>query len=245
MGNSSKLEVFFWFWVFWSWNAEDRRSSAFQCTTYYSTFWVDFKCEHFILHFTQHFHLGSGRGCLQHLESESYPPGINVYRHVYIMSVPRTYNAIVHMRYRHGRDMYICLENNVHGHTFLKKYKLVCIWYVHGMYIQRYKHVRTYFRRACLCIYMYICVLNHINMYIQCTNLYILVCVADIQCQCTDGYIHFMKCSGIVEVCTYTDISFWLQLFFSPPGWPVGCDWLLPGVAPIQVQAHEFDLHLP
>jgi hypothetical protein len=44
------------------------------------------------------------------------------------------------------------------------------------------------------------------------------VCVAYVLC--TDGYIHFtgMKCTDIqvVELCTYTDISFWLQLFYSP-----------------------------
>ncbi len=39
---------------------------------------------------------------------------------------------------------------------------------------------------------------------------------------------------------TYTDISFWL---LRQAGWPVGWDWLLPGVMPIQVQAHEFNGH--
>ncbi len=64
---------------------------------------------------------------------------------------------------------------------------------------------------------MYIRVLNHINMS-QCTyNLQTCicrVCVADVQC--TDGYIHFMKCTDIVELGTYTDVSFWLQLFYLP-----------------------------
>ena len=48
--------------------------------------------------------------------------------------------------------------------------------------------------------------------------------------QCTDGYIHFMNCTDsdvpctyIVQLCTYTDISFRLQLFDSP-GW-LAC-WL-------------------
>ena len=40
------------------------------------------------------------------------------------------------------------------------------------------------------------------------------VCAADVQC--TDGYIHFMKCTDIVELGTYTDVSFWLQLFDLP-----------------------------
>jgi hypothetical protein len=29
-------------------------------------------------------------------------------------------------------------------------------------------------------------------------------------------YIHFMKCTDMVELCTYMDVSFWLQLFYSP-----------------------------
>jgi hypothetical protein len=41
-----------------------------------------------------------------------------------------------------------------------------------------------------------------------------MVCVPDVQC--TDAYIHFMKCTDMVELCTYTDVSFWLQLFDSP-----------------------------
>ncbi len=99
----------------------------------------------------------------------------------------------------------------------------ICIYAsVHGMYNQSYKHVCTLFRRVCIFIYMYVCTciymyirdLNHINMYIQCTNMYMQSCVADVPC--TNGYIQIMKCIYIVEQCTYTDISFWLQLFDSP-----------------------------
>ena len=47
-----------------------------------------------------------------------------------------------------------------------------CIYmYVHGMYKQWYKRARTSFRRVCTCLYIYVHVLNHINVYIQCTNL--------------------------------------------------------------------------
>jgi hypothetical protein len=49
-------------------------------------------------------------------------------------------------------------------------------------------------------------------MYIQCSNLYIECCVAHVQC--TDSYAHFMKCTDIVELGMYIDISFWMQLFF-------------------------------
>ncbi len=97
----------------------------------------------------------------------------------------------------------------------------VCTWYVHGMYIPGYKRVCTSFRHVCTCLYYYVRILNHINMYIQCTNLYIVCCVAHVQC--TDGYIHFMKCADIAEPGTYIDISFWVQLFYSP-GW-LAC-WL-------------------
>jgi hypothetical protein len=52
-------------------------------------------------------------------------------------------------------------------------------------------------------------------MYIQCTNLYIVCCVAHVQC--TDGYIHFMnQCTDIAEPGTYIDISFWVPLFYLP-----------------------------
>jgi hypothetical protein len=48
------------------------------------------------------------------------------------------------------------------------------------------------------------------------TYMYVKVCTAGIPC--TDDYIHFMKCTDIIELCTYTDVSFWFQLFVLP-GW--------------------------
>ncbi len=60
------------------------------------------------------------------------------------------------------------------------------------------------------CLYYYVRGLNQVNMYIQRTNLYIEYCVAHVQC--TDGDIHFMKCTDIAEPGTYIDISFLLQL---------------------------------
>ncbi len=44
-----------WFLVSVSWSAEDTHFSAFQCIINENIFWVHFKCEHFILHLTQHF----------------------------------------------------------------------------------------------------------------------------------------------------------------------------------------------
>ncbi len=46
--------------------------------------------------------------------------------------------------------------------------------------------------------------------------MYVNVCIADVQC--TYGYIHFKKCTDIIELCTYIDVSFWFQLFVLP-GW--------------------------
>ena len=34
--------------------------------------------------------------------------------------------------------------------------------------------------------------------------------------QCTDGYVHYLRCTDIVELCTYTDVFFWFQLFDLP-----------------------------
>jgi hypothetical protein len=61
-------------------------------------------------------------------------------------------------------------------------------------------------------------------------------------------HVQIMKCIYIVEQCTDTDMSFWVQLLIRPPGWPVGWirwDRLLSGVTPIQVQAHKFNWHQP
>jgi hypothetical protein len=125
------------------------------------------------------------------------------------MSVPCMYR--VHVRYLKIINMYI------HVNTFLQMYHdiHVCTWYVHGMYIPGL----VYVHRSDMYVHVYTIMydfLNHINMYIQCINLYLECCVAHVQC--TDGYIHFMKCTYIAEQGTYIDISFWIQLFYSP-GW--------------------------
>jgi len=51
-------------------------------------------------------------------------------------------------------------------------------------------------------------------MYIPSTNLYMQVCTADVPI--ADGYAHYMKCTDIVELCTYTDVFFCFQLFDLP-----------------------------
>ena len=50
--------------------------------------------------------------------------------------------------------------------------------------------------------------------------MYVKVYTGDVLC--TDGYIHYMKCTDILEVCTYTDVPSWFQLLICPAGWPVG-----------------------
>ena len=110
----------------------------------------------------------------------------------------------------------------IHVYTFLQMYIHVYTWYVHGMYNLMYKRVCTSFRRVRTCSYNSEHVLNYTNMYIQCTNLYIECCHCAAHVQCTDGYIHFMKCTDIVETCTYIDMSFWMLLFDSPC-WLAAC----------------------
>ena len=58
-----------------------------------------------------------------------------------------------------------------------------------------------------------------------------------------------MKCTDIVETCTYIAVSFWMQLFDSP-GW-LACRLGLAAAlcqaydSTWQVQAHEFNRHQP
>ena len=97
-----------------------------------------------------------------------------------------------------------------------------------------------------------VCTMRAINMYVHGSDMYVHVytftykfcitqtCTYNVQTwicpvfadnvPCTDGYIHFMNCTDIdeqctyiVQLCTYTDISFRLQLF-DLPNW-LAC-WL-------------------
>ncbi len=55
-----------------------------------------------------------------------------------------------------------------------------------------------------------------------------------------------MNRTDIVELCTYTVVyPFGCSFLIRQAGWPVGWDWLLPGVTPNQVQAQEFNRHQP
>ncbi len=152
---------------------------------------------------------------VQHLES--WPPGIKVYRHVWTMYMTCRNYAVVCTCHIPGSDMYIhfwkCLDMKMYGHvcTFPEIYKHVCTWYVHGIYIWRYKHTCKLFRGECTCIYMYTLLFTYFlftYMY-----MYVKVCTADVSFQnllmAFHGYIHFMKCTDIIKLCTYTDVFFW------------------------------------
>ncbi len=76
-------------------------------------------------------------------------------------------------------------------------------------------------------------------------------CLFSISClhTCMSRYVQLMFC---VQVATYSLSNvqtllncvrtlmhpFRFRFFICPAGWPVGRVWLLPGVTPIQVQAH-------
>ena len=107
--------------------------------------------------------------------------------------------------------------------------------------------VYTWFRRVCTCLYKYKLVYTRFNYYKHVHTMYIHVCTAKVLC--TEGYIHFMKCTDIVkhgtytvqtlsEQGTYTAVSFLFSFFICPAGWPVGRARLLPGVTSVQVQAN-------
>jgi hypothetical protein len=120
--------------------------------------------------------------------------------------VQSMYNAMVQQHTDIVYKILKIINMYIHVYTFLQMDIHVYTLYVHSMYILRYKRVCTLFRRAFTCLYYYVRVLNHINMYTQCANLYIECCVAHVQC--TDGYIHFMKCTDIAVPGTLNDISF-------------------------------------
>ncbi len=70
---------------------------------------------------------------------------------------------------------------------------------------------------VCTRLYVYVLILNFMNMYVKCTNLYIAWCVAHVEY--TDRYIHSIKCSDIAELgTTYTAEpgTYRMLLFYSP-----------------------------
>jgi hypothetical protein len=104
--------------------------------------------------------------------------------------------------YKHAHTF---LEIYEHVHTFRNIYKHVCTWYVH---VRTYSGLNMYVHGSDMYVHVYT---NFINMYIPCTNLYMQICTADVPC--TDGYVHYLKCTDIVELCTYTDVFFFSSLF--------------------------------
>ncbi len=88
---------------------------------------------------------------------ESWPPGINVYRHVWTMYVQCMYNAIVQQL----TDMvYTIIEKHRRVHTCMYIYMYVHLWrciymYVHGMYM--------------------VCTSSGINVYVHRSDVYVHV----------------------------------------------------------------------
>ena len=61
--------------------------------------------------------------------------------------------------------------------------------------------VYTWFRRVYTCLYRYKLVYTRFNFYKHVYTMYMHVCTAYVWC--TEGYIHFLKCTDIVEHGTY------------------------------------------
>ena len=70
--------------------------------------------------------------------------------------------------------------------------------YVHcsEVYVHVYTSINTF------------CIYKHVH------TMYVKICTADVLC--TDGYTHYMKCTDILELCTYTAVPSWFQLFDLP-----------------------------
>ncbi len=65
------------------------------------------------------------------------------------------------------------------------------------MFIQVYARFDSYKHEHIMYKHVHTC-LFHILLF---TFMYVKVCTADVPC--TDGYIHFKKCTDILELCTY------------------------------------------
>ena len=71
------------------------------------------------------------------------------------------------------------------------------------MYVHRsdvYVHVLTITNTFCF--------YKHVH------TMYVKICTGDVLC--TNGYLHYMKCTDTLQQCTYTVIFFWFQLFELP-----------------------------
>ncbi len=119
-------------------------------------------------------------------------------------------------------------------------------------YILMYKHVCTLFRPVCTCLYKYIRVSTYIEYrHVHTTYKHVHTCLLPISClhTCMSKYVQLMFS---VQMATYIlsnvqtllnvvcTLMYPLRCSFliCPAGWPVGRVCLLPGVTPIQVQAH-------
>ncbi len=103
------------------------------------------------------------------LHLESWLPGINVYRHVWTMSVSCCHCTMLcdSSWQTWYVNVYKIINMYIHICTYIYVQFCKCMYmYIHGMCILPYKHICTLIRRVCTCLYHHVHVLSHINMYI-------------------------------------------------------------------------------
>ncbi len=103
--------------------------------------------------------------------------------------------------YVHGIDMYI--HCTVQTCMYIVQTCMYMFIQVYSRVFDSYKHVHIMYK------------LEHVHTcdmsvpYFLFTYMY--VNTADVPC--TDGFIHFMKCTDVIELCTYIDVSFLISAF--------------------------------
>ena len=126
---------------------------------------------------------------------------------------------------------------------FLTCIYMVYTWYIHFMYLPCMYMVYTWFRRVHTCLYRYKLVYTRFNFYKHVYTMYIHVCTNYVWCHGTEGYIHFLKCTDIVEHGTYTvqtslnRVRTLLYLFDSAFFLPC---WLACGQCPAAARCHAY-----
>ncbi len=118
-----------------------------------------------------------------------------------MMSLPTGQPAVQNKKLKSKGYINVCTQFN-DVFAFLEMYVAICTRSTYldmvqaCMYIIRFRHVCTLFRRVCTCLYKYIRALTHVNIYILCTNMYIHVCsIILIYIHiCTYMFINLQKC---------------------------------------------------
>ena len=171
-----------------------------------------------------------------------------MYVHVWTMYVHASDNASVCTLLRH---VYTNHEMYIHVYTwYVQNWKIINM-YIHGMYMvctmratnmyvncsDMYVHVYTFTYKFCI---IQTCHCTYKIQTCQCIYMF-MQAMFSVQMA---TYISWIVQTAMYRVhtsfnCVRTLIyPFGCSFFIRPAGWPVGWDWLLPGVTPIQVQAH-------